>query len=379
MTNLKHDCYPIFVKLLSGIIFVALMTNPASAEEMDHSDHDMSRHSAHTGAAAHIHHSHGEGDWMVEYRFMRMSMDGLLNGTSSVGTRDISGVLVPPPMPPLSDPSKDYRMAPTEMTMDMHMLMLMYGFTERLSLMVMGSYLDNEMDMVMHMNNMSGMPVMDMFGTMKTDGIGDTLLGVMYKLDLRWTASFSVSLPTGGIDERVDMVMSGINPMGMPVSMTNSNVKAGYPMQLGSGTYDLIPGITYSNHSDRFGWGFQASYTWRLDENDNDYTLGDVAEVFGWTKYVLSPNVLISGKANYRDWGRIDGQDPEIPPAMSPVNDPAATGGRRLDLSLGLNGFFGDGHSVGIEFGVPVYQDLNGPQMETDWIVSLAYQFMRMN
>ena len=352
------------------------MSNPESTGSDEHSGHDMTSHSAHTGAAAHIHHSHGKGDWMLEYRFMRMSMGDLLNGTDKVNTRDISGVL--PGIPPTPDPSKEYRMAPTDMTMDMHMLMFMYGFTERFSLMAMGSYLDNEMDMVMHMNDMSGMPVMDMFGTMETNGLGDTLLGVMYKLDLRWTASFSVSLPTGDIDERVDMVMAGINPMGMPVSVTNSNLKAGYPMQLGSGTYDLIPGITYSDSSDKFGWGFQANYLFRLGKNDNHYALGDVGEVFGWTKYVLSPRLLVSGKANYRDWGRIDGQDPEIPPSMSPVNDPSATGGRRLDLSLALNGFFGDGHSLGIEVGVPVYQDLNGPQMETDWIVSLAYQFMRM-
>lgn len=377
MTSSMHDSAVISVKPVSRILFVLLlMTGPALAQEMDHSQHDMTTHSAHTGAAAHIHHSHGKSDWMLEYRFMRMSMDGLLDGTHSVDTRDISGVRMG--MPPMADPDKQYRMAPTEMTMDMHMLMIMYGLTERMSIMAMGSYLDNEMDMVMHMNDMAGMPVMDMFGTMETDGLGDTMAGIMYKLDLRWTASFSVSLPTGGIDERVDMVMSGINPMGMPVSITNSNIKAGYPMQLGSGTYDLIPGITYSDFSDNLGWGFQASYVFRVGENDNDYTLGDVAEIFGWTKYVVSQNLLVSGKATYRDWGRIDGQDSEIPPAMSPVNDPNATGGRRLDLSVALNGFFGNGHSLGVEVGIPVYQDLNGPQMETDWIVSLSYQFMSM-
>jgi hypothetical protein len=356
-------------------LFFVFLASPVPAQTDDHSEHDMTEHSAHTGAAAHIHHSHGRGGWMLEYRFMRMSMGDLLNGTSTVDTRDISGVIAG--MPPMSDPTKDYRMAPTDMTMDMHMLMFMYGFTEKLSLMAMGSYLDNEMDMVMHMNDMSGMPVMDMFGTMETNGLGDTLLGVMYKLDNRWTASLGVSLPTGDVDERVDMVMAGINPMGMPVSVTNSNIKAGYPMQLGSGTYDLIPGITYSDSSDKFGWGFQASYLFRLGKNDNDYALGDAAEVFGWTKYVISPSLLVSGKLSYADWGRIDGQDPEIPPSMAPTTDPAATGGQRLDLSLGLNGFFGQGHSLGLELGLPVYQDLNGPQMETDWIVSLAYQYMR--
>jgi len=347
-----------------------LLANQALAETDDHSGHDMTSHSAHTGAAAHIHHSHGKGDWMFEYRFMRMSMDGLLDGTDTVNTRDISGVL--PGTPPLPDPSKDYRMAPTDMTMDMHMLMVMYGVTERTSLMAMASYLDNEMDMVMHM------PMMDMFGTMETDGFGDALLGIMTKLNSRWTASLSVSLPFGDIDQRVDMVMTGTNPItGMSVSVNNTNVKAGYPMQLGSGTYDLIPGITYADSTDKFGWGFQASYLLRLGENDNDYSLGDIAEVFGWTKYVISPSLLVSGKLGYRDWDRIDGQDPELNPSVAPTTDPNATGGKRLDVSLGLNGFFGNGHSLGVEVAVPTYQDLNGPQMETDWIVSLAYQYMR--
>ncbi len=61
---------------------------------------------------------------------------------------------------------------------------------------------------------------------------------------------------------------------------------------------------------------------------------------------------------------------------MAPTTDPRATGGSRIDLSLGLNGFVGSGHSFGIEFGVPVYQDLNGPQMETDWMLSFSYQYM---
>jgi hypothetical protein len=216
------------------------MARPALAEEMDHSEHDMTTHSAHTGAAAHIHHSHGDGDWMVEYRFMRMSMGDLLDGTDTVNTKDISGVI--PGMPPMKDPSKQYRLAPVDMTMDMHMLMLMYGLTESTSLMAMASYRDNEMDIVMHT------PMGDRFATTKTDGLGDALVGIMTKINPRWTASLSISLPFGDIDQRFDVVFTGIDPAtGMPVSMTNTNVKAGYPMQLGSGTFDLIPGITYSD------------------------------------------------------------------------------------------------------------------------------------
>ncbi len=50
--------------------------------------------------------------------------------------------------------------------------------------------------------------------------------------------------------------MQGINPMTqMPMSNTNY-IKAGYPMQLGTGTWDLIPSLAYADNSDKFGWGF---------------------------------------------------------------------------------------------------------------------------
>jgi hypothetical protein len=340
----------------------------ADGDEHIHDAHTMEAHGAHTGAAAHIHHQHPKGDWMFEYRFMRMSMDGLLDGTDGVDTRDISGVF--PGMPPTQDPSKAYRIAPTEMTMDMHMVMVMYGWTDRVALMGMATYLDNEMDMVMHM------PAMDMTGTMETDGFGDSLVGVMIQSSDRLTASLGLSIPTGSIDERLDFTMTGTNPMtGMTQSITN-RVKAGYPMQLGSGTWDLIPSVTYAMAGEKLGAGVQASYTWRVGENDNDYTLGNLIEVITWAKHAVNQFLLGTIKFSYAHWGRMDGQDPEINPSIAPTTDPRATGGSRVDVSLGLNGFVGNGHSFGIEFGAPIYQDLNGPQMETDWILSLSYQFM---
>ncbi len=348
---------------------LALGFTPAMAE-MDHSQHDMTGHTAHTGASAHIHHSHRKGMWMLEYRFMRMNMNGLLDGTGNVDSRDISGAF--PGTPPTIDPTKSYLMAPTKMRMDMHMLMLMYGLTERLSLMGMVNYRDNRMDMVMHM------PMLDMSGTMETRGLGDSLLGAMMTLDDRWTTSLSISLPTGGIDETADMTMTGINPMdGTQVSFTSTNIDVSYPMQLGSGTFDLIPAVTYKDSTDKLGWGTQASYILRLGDNDNGYTLGDRFEIFAWGKYVISPSFLVSGKLTFADWGRIDGRDPSIDPQMSPAGDPDVTGGTRADASLGLNCFFGQGHSVGVEFAVPVHQDLNGPQMENDWTLSFTYQYMR--
>lgn len=51
-----------------------------------------------------------------------------------------------------------------------------------------------------------------------------------------------------------------------------------------------------------------------------------------------------------------------------------------MDLLFGIN-LAGQpdtvlgGHRIAVEAGVPVHQDLNGPQMETDWLVTAGYQF----
>lgn len=269
-------------------------------------------------------------------------------------------------------------MSPTQMTMDMHMLMVMYGLSDELTLMGMVNYLDNEMDMVMHMTMaMNGMQ-MDMTGKMETSGIGDTVIGGMYKIDNNFTASLGLSLPTGSIDENVDMNMSGTNPMtGMTMTSSNPGMRAPYPMQLGSGTYDLIPSITYSDSDgDKFGWGGQATYTARLSDNDNNYTLGNKLEITGWGKYVVNHNFLASGRLAIIDWDKIDGQDPNIMPMMAPTSDPNAQGGTRADLFVGINGYFGKGHMLGLELGIPIHQDLNGPQMETKSIISIGYQYI---
>ena len=64
---------------------------------------------------------------------------------------------------------------------------------------------------------------------------------------------------------------------------------------------------------------------------------------------------------------------------MMPGADPGLRGGKRLDLALGLNlmGKEGrlKGHRLTFEVGMPVYQSLDGPQLETDWLVRAGWQY----
>lgn len=368
--------------LFSSICLSVSINSSAFAEEMDHSKHDMSKHGDHDTAAAamHIHHAHGEGGFMFEYKFMRMEMDGLLSGSDSIGTRDISGATMG--MPPTNNMTTPYMMSPTAMTMDMHMIMAMYGVSEKVSIMGMLHYLSNDMDMVMHMYNPMGAYVTDMTGSMDTSGVGDTRFDVMYAVDKSLTASLGVSLPTGSIDEKVTMTMTGLNPMGVPMTpVTNGPMQGPYAMQLGSGTIDLVPAVTYSQNIGMWNWGGQASYTLRTGENDNDYTLGDKLEITAWSKYAVQPNVTLSGRINIMDWGDIDGADSKISAMMTrmtPTNDAANSGGSRIDLLVGVSGHFNKYHMLSLELGVPIQQDLDGVQMETDTLFSIGYQYMMM-
>ncbi len=327
--------------------------------------HDHHAHAGHMGPGAQmifnpafgddIYHTHPAGMWMVNYKFMHMNMSGLRAGTSDVS---IDKVI------PMNGTKYGYMMAPTRMTMDMHMFMVMYGVTGRLTVMAMATYLENEMDMLMNMGmkNKSEPP-------MRTSGFGDSELRGIYKIDKYLVGSLGLSLPTGSIDKEFET-------MGM-------RFRDPYDMQLGSGTFDLKPALTYNALSDdaKWNWGAQAMYTYHIGKNDNHYSLGDSFKVTGWLQRALGPFSSWVRLA-FNTTGRIDGRDPEIQKLLDPVMgaptpdaDPGNYGGQRLDGLVGLSYTKGS-LSVGVEGGIPFYQHLNGLQLKTTWMLNAGIQLM---
>ena len=76
--------------------------------------------------------------------------------------------------------------------------------------------------------------------------------------------------------------------------------------------------------------------------------------------------------------GKIDGSDSRIVAPVQTAN-PNNYGGERVDLKFGIN-LLGRldwvrGHRLAIEGGIPIVQDLNGPQMETDFMISVGWQY----
>jgi len=120
----------------------------------------------------------------------------------------------------------------------MHMLGFMYAPSDTVTLMFMGGLVEKEM---LHTTFQGGMGtnVLGEFTT-ETSGVSDTKVSALVR---GWESghhkmhfNIGLSLPTGSIDETDDI----LTPMNM-----QPTVRLPYPMQLGSGTYDLLPGITY--------------------------------------------------------------------------------------------------------------------------------------
>ena len=305
-------------------------------------------------------HTHGAGEWMVSYRYMAMSMDGLRDGTDSVSTDDILR------------PNGTYMMAPEDMTMQMHMLGVMYAPTDSVTLMAMANYIQNDMTVRRRM------PMMGIDETFETSssGIGDTTVSALVRV-AEWPERHSIhlnlglSLPTGSIDETDD------TPMGDDTHLP-------YAMQLGSGTFDLKPGVTWLGQSDRFSWGAQTMATIRLGENDQEYTLGDRYEVTTWGAWKASEWASLSTRLLWSHWDNIDGSDKDLSanaPNMNPNADPDLRAGDRVDLGLGVNLYapadsgWAAGNRLGVEVLLPIHQDLEGPQMETEWSLVAGWQY----
>ena len=131
--------------------------------------------------------------------------------------------------------------------------------------------------------------------------------------------------------------------------------------------------------SERTSWGFQGKLTSRLGENGRGYTKGNGREATAWFAYRASSQLSLSARLFATVWGDYSGHDEAYGnPMMVPTVREELRGGRRIDVPLGLNFYFPDGplkgHRIAAEWNIPLYQHLNGPQLETDWVLTIGWQ-----
>ncbi|WNC71676.1 transporter [Thalassotalea psychrophila] len=321
-------------------------------------------------------HLHHEGGWMASYRYMTMEMKGLQTGTSSTSA---TGAL------------QNYAMVPEEMTMNMHMLGLMYAPTSNLTLMVMANFVDqemtslmpsmpmegemgmnSEMDMGTSMNSgmgMTEMPMMTHAMEMESDGLADISISALINGfngdNYRSHFTLGVRLPTGDIDQTRN------NMMGEETLM-------GYPMQLGTDTTNILAGYTYVYDVDKWQLGTQINYETAIEENDADYKPGDKIQWHNWVGYGVNQSLSLSMRLSYLDKGNYSGHDQRLNSMMMPTADPKQRGVSQIDWAIGANYGFIDGmlknQQISFEYSQPIEQDFEGTQLKTDWQATLGWQ-----
>ncbi|HEX8548994.1 MAG TPA: hypothetical protein VF691_18655 [Cytophagaceae bacterium] len=336
---------------------------------------DCSRPDYHAPIGVMIDHGHAKGELMVSYRYMRMSMNGNLRDKSRISEEKIQ---------------EQYLMSSNKMTMQMHMLMVMYGLSDRLTIMGMGEFDLKRMDMSMPMDAVES-PQHDhsqhshahesetteegglMHDHTHSRGFGDTKVYLLYSLISSFRhqllLSGGVNIPTGATNLGGESLMGTID-------------RYSYSMQMGSGSWGALPGVTYTGNSDLNSWGLQLQADLKMNRNAAGYRVGNgytnnIWVARKWTSW-MSNSLRISTEAI----GKMEGIDNEI--ELQKIMDPDANivnkGGLFSTINLGVNfyipGGLLEGNRIGLEFGLPVYQQVNGIQMRRQTFINAGWQYM---
>lgn len=305
-------------------------------------------------------HVHNKKECMIAYKYMNMGMSGILKGTETVDKTEVFN---------------NYLMSPDKMRMDMHMLMGMYGLTDRLTLMTMLNYNKTTMNMSMftaaghHHGGTTTTSDSTMGHFMETSGVGDVKLSALYGLiklpNHQLIVSAGVSMPVGSIK------IQGADDDAMYPSRSYP-----YSMQLGSGTFDVLPSVSYLYQKDKIAFNAQMSSVIRMGYNSVGYRLGNEMSLNTWFAYQWLPFLSSSVRVEGNIADRIGGKDPSLYIYNELSANGANYGGQKVYGAIGSVLQFKKGflkkERLAVEYALPMYQNLNGTQMKSSYYLTAS-------
>jgi hypothetical protein len=262
----------------------------------------------------------------------------------------------------------------------MYMLELMYAPMNWLTLMVMPSYVNMSMQsrgLLTQQEQASLPPDVQAMYTHHTShehssgGIGDTGLYALFRVfdgaNQRAHAALGVTAPTGDVSVKL---------------RDTHQITAGfdhYGMQLGSGTWDFNPSVTYLASSAPWFFGAQASAVVRMEsQNASGYALGNVFQATAWGGYGADNGFSATLRGAYTQQGAIRGEYNGPFFKLSPLDYPGNYGGRFWDIGIGVSYTFTGtlvGNQLAAEWLQPVHDDFNGYQLERRGALYATWQY----
>lgn len=299
-------------------------------------------------------HVHDPGEVMVEYRYMNMYMD-----TNRIGHRRVSDASTIPAAPGgfvVDGVRTNNGASPTQMTMEMHMLHLMYGVTEDVTVYTMLMFPSLTMDHIRGPANPAGRGTSF---TTQTSGLGDTSVGALVRVfedcDEDVILNIGGSLPSG------EIFSTSSNPTGGRVEQALP-----YPMRRGSGTFNFTPGVTWKRYYEHGSLGSQFTMDLPVGRNYRGYRLGETYRHNLWYSHLVTDDLAFSVRLENIWRSNIQGSDPVTNDAIISTNVEQFRGGYWLNLGIG-GMLLVKGHLLNVEFVPTLYQDLEGIQLGTDW------------
>lgn len=270
-----------------------------------------------------------------------------------------------------------YYASPTKMTTQGAEVTLMVGVTDWVTLAATGNFVQKKMTQaVLDVDN----PSSYWLGDTKSLGPEDVQVSALFKVldhsSLRLHLNGGVTIPVGTLDFD-DRTLDPEDPLGQPVEVTLP-----YQQQLGSGTFDFLPGFTASIQNEKASLGVQWNGTIRFGKNDQKWALGNRYEGAIWAGFRASDWASVAVGGKYSTWDNIKGYERAVDLfetlAYSSPAFERGQAGSRIDIPLAVNFIFPEGplagHRLALEFLAPVQQDLEFIQMRHDWTLTVGWR-----
>jgi len=181
---------------------------------------------------------------------------------------------------------------------------------------------------------------------------------------------------------RLSLTLGGTIPTGK-LKMSDTGASGAseilpYVMQGGSGTFDVLAGLTFLNQNEVASVGAQGDAVIRVVDNRRGYRLGNEYSFTAWGAYNLSDWVAVSMRGLYETWGDVRGSDPGTDGTSDPSANSFAQGGERFQIPFGISFFLREGPAAGhrllFEWYYIIHQDLNGPQLSAERSLVVSWQ-----
>ena len=193
---------------------------------------------------------------------------------------------------PLGNMPPKLSVIPQEMVMEMTMLEGMYILPNKITLMLMGTFISKGMKL-QTFSPMMNRSLLGNFNTSSSD-LSEITFGAMFKIkeahNSKWHGEFSFQKSIGE-NRSIDLVLT---PMGESMVMILP-----YGMQSGDGSSRLIFGLTNKRKlNKKLTWGNQ--FRRNTVVKDQEWSYGNKTEFNSWLQHQLKDSLAISYRFNFK-------------------------------------------------------------------------------